>query len=130
MTNGTSLYFTQSNVVIWFCEGANTVFEIDPKTHKPLSILLETPPLGDQPGQEVFDINADGIPDTRKLMDGSNTRQVFCRGEWYTRTKEGKNNFIIIDGNKQRVHFNGKHWVEVSTNSDSRTMEGLFSNRF
>ena len=96
ITNGMTLYFTRSNIVVGFCPGADTVIAFDPETRVPLSVLLETPPLASQPAQAVLDLNADGIPDIRQVQDGSNTRQVFYRGEWYTSEAEGTNIFIVV----------------------------------
>jgi hypothetical protein len=115
VTNGMSLYFTKSNVVVWFCEGNDTVLSFDSDTLVPSSILLEKAALGDQPGQSILDINADGIPDIREIKSKS-LKQIFYRGDWYTREKEGTQTIITVDGNKRRVHFDGSRWVEVSTN--------------
>jgi uncharacterized protein YneR len=119
MTNGISFYFTESNVVVWFCKGSDTVIKYDPETLKPLTILLEIPPSGDRPGQSIFDLNADGIPDIMEVKETPKTRKIFYRGEWYTRNKEGTNIFITVNGKQQRVYFDGQRWVEISTKSDN-----------
>jgi len=116
ITNGMTLCFTRSNIAVGFCPGAFTLISFDPETRKPLSVLLETPPSASQPAQSVLDLNADGIPDIRQVQDGSNTRQVFYRGEWYTSEAEGTNIVIVVNGKKWRMHFDGRCWIEVSTN--------------
>ena len=132
ITNGLSLYFTQTNIVVWFRKDSKIMVEFNPETLKPLSILLGTSPSGDQPGQLIFDSNADGIPDAARIKDASGTQQLFYRGEWYTREAEngGTQSSIIIDGKKQRVHFDGRRWVEVLTNSNMGTVDTVFTNHF
>jgi len=118
ITNGVSHYFDPTNVVVWFGNGADIVVGIDPKLLKPSSILFEIPASSKQPRQSVLDINADGIPDVREIKDESGTQQVFYRGQWYTKEVHGSHPFITIDGKKQRVHFDGQQWIDVSANSD------------
>ena len=113
-SNGMEVYFTQSNVVVWFCKGSDTVIGFDPKTLKPLSILFETPPIGDQPGQSIFDLNADGVPDVGEIKDTGKTQLIFYHGEWYLREKEGNHSSITINGIKQNVHYDGRRWLEVT----------------
>jgi hypothetical protein len=130
MTNGISFYFTKSNAVMWFCKDSDIVIKFDPKTQRPLSILLETPASADRPGQLIYDLNADGVPDVGEIKNASRTQQIFYRGEWYTREKEGTHTVITIDGKKQRVHFNGQRWIDESTNSDMEITNALLTNCF
>jgi hypothetical protein len=129
-TNGLSLYFTESYITVWFCKGSDTVIGFDPKTLKPQKILWEIPPSDNSPGQAIFDVNADGVPDIRKLKDVSETRQIFFKGEWYTREMDGSHTVITIDGEKQRVYFDGQRWIEESTNSDIAITNALLTTRF
>jgi len=117
-TNGLSLYVTESWITVWFGHGYDTVVGFDPKTLEPQKILWEIPPSGTNPGRAVFDVNADGVPDVSELKDGSKTRQIFYRGEWYTREQNGARTSIILDGKKQRVYFDGRRWQTESTNTD------------
>lgn len=118
ITNGMDLYFTSSNIVIGFCPGTTTVIPFDPETRRPSSIFWDFPATSNEPGQSVIDFNADGVPDFRRLEDEQKTRQIFLRGEWYTTEKEGNHIAIDINGKKQKVHFDGRRWAEISTNSD------------
>jgi len=130
VTNGLSLYFTESYITLWFTNGSDTVIGFDPKTLKPQKILWEIPPSDSRPGQAIFDVNADGIPDIRELKDASKTRQIFFKGEWYTREKDGSHTVISLDGEKQRVYFDGRRWIEESTNSDIAITNISFTTRF
>ena len=114
ITNGISLFLFPTNLVVWFGKDSDIEVGFDPDSLKLQKILLGTPSSSNQLGQNVFDMNADGIPDVRDLKDASKTHQIFYHGEWYTKEKEGTRAFIIIDGKKQRVHFDGQHWLVVT----------------
>lgn len=131
-TNGLSLYFTKSYITVWFSKGYDTVIGFDPKTLKPKKVLWDMPPSDNHPGQEIFDVNADGVPDIRKLKDASKTRQIFYKGEWRTVKMEGSHTTITVDGKKLRVYFNGRHWLPEPTNNgnDIVVTNAMFSTRF
>jgi len=114
ITNGVSLFFTHSNLAVWFWKDSEIDIGFDPETLKLSKIFLDKSSSSNQFGQSVLDLNADGIPDIRDLKDATKTRQIFYRGEWYTGEKEGSQVFITFDGKKQRVCFNGQRWLEVT----------------
>lgn len=129
-TNGLSLYFTESYVVVWFGGGYDTVIGFDPKTIKPKRILWDIPASSSNLGEAVFDVNADGVPDVRELKNSSRTHQIFFRGEWYTRKTNDTQTIIMIDGKEQRVFFDGQRWVEEPTNSEIVITNTLVTTRF
>jgi hypothetical protein len=117
-TNGVSLCFIGTNVTIWFGKRSDLVVSYDSKTLIPSSTLLEIPESSNRPAQSVLDLDADGVPDFRQLNDGTGTRQIFYRGDWYTRKKDGTHTIISIDGHDQEMHYKGGRWVEASTKGD------------
>jgi hypothetical protein len=110
VTNGLKFYFTGSDVVMWFSQGAAISIGFDSETLAPVEILLKTPPSGDQPATSVLDINADGVPDMREI-DSTGERQIFYRGEWYTRNKKGTNTLIRIGEKNVEMRFDGRRWI-------------------
>jgi hypothetical protein len=112
VTNGLALYFTRSDVVVWFGEGSAISVEFDPENLRPLKILLKTPASRDQPAASVLDINADGVPEIREVK-GESRRQVLYRGEWYSRKKEGTYSVITVGGKDVEVEYDGKRWEEL-----------------
>lgn len=101
--------------------GADTVIVIDfdPKYKTLAGVFLRMPASSNEPAQSVWDMNGDGVPDYRELTGPTNLRQLFFQGEWYTRIKESGYSVISVNGQLKSVHFNGRRWVEVSTNSDN-----------
>lgn len=110
--NGLSLYFTHTNVVVWFGKKSDIVIAFDPTNLVPQNILFETPQIGEEPQRAVFDINADGVPDVRKSGDPPNT-EVFFRGDWYPRKIEGTNVTVIFNERDTRLSFDGRRWIAV-----------------
>jgi hypothetical protein len=43
-----------------------------------------------------------------------NQGKAEARQKYYTKESEGTHTFITIDGKKQRVHFDGQRWLEVT----------------
>src|ERR1039458_4412316 len=82
VTNGLSLYFTPSNVCVWFCNDSSLVVTYDPQALNPMKTLLEVPPSMGEPGYVVYDSNADGVPELRRVRGHSET-EVLYHGEWY-----------------------------------------------
>jgi hypothetical protein len=110
--NGMSLYFTSSNLVVWFNDATSIVIEFDPETLNPKSLLLDIPPSAGEPGKSVADLNADGVPEVRRIH-GKPGKEVFYRGEWYTAQAKGTNSVITISGTEIEVRFDGHRIVEV-----------------
>jgi len=79
VTNGLSLYFTESNICVWFCPGSSIAVNYDPRSLIPMKTLLDVPPLSGKPGYDVYDSNADGVPELRRINGGPRT-EVFYRG--------------------------------------------------
>jgi hypothetical protein len=112
MTNGMSLYFTTSDVVIWFGEGSSIVVGFDPSTRKPLSTLLTRAASSEEPGASILDINADGVPEIRHVLGGSK-KELLYRGEWHPKEKKGSNSVITVDGKQIEVRYDGRRFVPV-----------------
>lgn len=55
----------------------------------------------------VLDMNADGIPEQRRV--GTQT-EVFLGGDFYPSKKHGENRVITKDGREIEVSFDGKRW--------------------
>jgi hypothetical protein len=118
VTNGLSFYFTKSEVCVWFRKDSSVVVIFDPITMIPTKTSLETPLWSDGEGEEVFDVNADGVPDIRRVKGRS--EDIFYRGEWYPRHKAGTNTFILLNGQDVAVRFDGRRWVERAGLSDGQ----------
>ena len=88
ITNGVSLYLTASNICVWFTTNSDIVIAYDPVTLRPMKTLLTVPPFFGEPAQKVYDSNADGVPEMRRL-DGERQSQIFYHGEWYPYRLEG-----------------------------------------
>jgi hypothetical protein len=116
-SNGVSLYFTESNVVVWFCPGSSIAVEYDPQSLIPMKTLLDVPHLAGKPGYEVYDSNADGVPEMRRI-DGSTNTEVFYHGEWYVRHKNGTNTVIAVDGRELLLRYDSRRWVECGNTKD------------
>jgi hypothetical protein len=56
----------------------------------------------------VTDMNADGIPEQRRV--GTQT-EIFLGGEFYPSKKQGENRVITKDGREFEVTFDGKRWT-------------------
>ena len=112
-TNGLSLYFTASDLVVWFGRDSAIVVEFDAATHKPLNILLKRPASGENPVESIFDINADGVPEIKKVHGGA-TNYLLYRGEWFATHAKGPNQVITADGRELEVHFDGNRFRAVT----------------
>jgi len=109
---------TRTDVTIQF--GTNDYINIlfNRDTLKPESILLKITGR-DGKGQSVFDANADGIPDIRRI-EGEDKRQLFLGGEWYFYETSGSNAVIDFNGKPVPFFFDGNTWRE-NTNSTSKS---------
>lgn len=112
LTNGMSLYFSKTNLVIWPSTNSSIVVVFDPESRAIKSTMLKLPAKNGEPDQAVLDINADGVPDLRK-RDGGLGNEIFFQGEWYGKRNKG-NNVIITNGvNEIEVRHDGRRYVEV-----------------
>jgi hypothetical protein len=68
-------------------------------------------------GFYVADVNADGIPDTKRLKDGSHT-QLFYAGDFVDCTVEDGHHYILRGGQRSRAEFVNGRWriTEASVN--------------
>lgn len=111
LSNKVAIKVSDSNVVCIFSEGAIFSIEYEPKTTRPKSIYLELPAFNGEIEQSVFDRNADGIPDFRRLANGED--QVFYEGRWVTATKIiGKEAIVDRNGKETVLRFDGIRWIE------------------
>jgi hypothetical protein len=61
--------------------------------------------------QSIFDANADGIPDVRRI-EGEDKRQLFLGGKCYSYEVSGTNNIIDFNGKPVPFFFDGSSWRE------------------
>jgi hypothetical protein len=57
-------------------------------------------------------MNADGIPDKKRMPGDGENWSVFYNGEFVPSFKQGKNRYITNSGTKVIVTFDGARWVE------------------
>jgi hypothetical protein len=119
--SGIGILPTKTNVTIRFGDRAWLSVTYNKDTLKPQAIVLETEGSKNTPGQTVYDVNADGIPDMREL-EGESRRQLLFHGSWYYYEVAGTNNIIMYESTNIPVYFNGSAWqqsnVQPNTNSD------------
>ena len=112
-TNGVSLYFTSSDLVVWFKDGSSFVVKLDITNQCPLNILLNRVATKNQPSESVMDLNADGVPDLKEVHGDRPHKEIFYKGEWYVKQNIGTNPAILIDGRQVPVRFTGGHFEAV-----------------
>ena len=86
----------------------SVTFRLD-KNDNLKSILLE---LRSTQGSRHFvsDMNADGIPEQRRLAASGET-QVLIRGEFFTLIEDDMRRHILFDGKTNEVHFVNGVWM-------------------
>lgn len=112
VTNGISLYFTESNLVVWFCKDSDLILNYSAVDLRPESVMLEMPEVGAEPAQATWDINADGVPEFRRIR-GQETNEILFRGEWYPKVYVGTNLYISVDGKAIKIGWDGHRFVEA-----------------
>jgi len=115
-TFGLSMLPRRTDLTIQFGTNACLFITFDRATLKPDSIMLDTGGSNGNAGQIVFDKNADGIPDERKIK-GEEGRQIFYMCDWHDRRQDGTNCIIDYDGKPLRLFFDGAAW-RPSTNQE------------
>jgi hypothetical protein len=115
VTNDPALYFTETDVVVWFGGGSYISIGFDRETLRPTESLFRVPASGERPAASVLDINADGVPDYRRV-NGRELREIFYQGEWYP-VLEGTNLIIVMGEDQFRVRFDGRRWIRFEENN-------------
>lgn len=109
--HGVSFSVSETNVIMWIGDASDFVVAFDPVTSIPESILIKIPAKDDQPAQAVWDYNADGIPEARKV-DGSVTNDLLFQGQWYAKHFNGTNLIIFVDGQGILIGWDGHRYVK------------------
>jgi hypothetical protein len=118
LTNGISIRFDETNIMVSF--GSNAILSADynPDTLELKSMFMRTAGYSNNPGRSTM-FNTEGLPYIRNIADLTNSVELFYRGEWYKRIRESGRSYIMIGARKQWMHYNGSRWVEVLTNSNA-----------
>jgi hypothetical protein len=110
-TFGLRILPRKTDVNILFGTNASLMVSFNPNTLKPETILLTSLDSDGKPDQSVFDLNADGMPDMR-FLKGTENRQLYYLGKWYTYLVSGTNNIITFEDKRMILFFNGTTWCE------------------
>jgi len=110
-TFGLGILPRRTDLTIRFGTNGSLNVSFNQTTLKPESILLRTAGSGNEPGQWVWDINADGMPDLRQIV-GQESKQLYYMGKWYYYQVAGTNSIITFEGKAMTLFFNGTTWCE------------------
>ncbi|HWQ90060.1 MAG TPA: hypothetical protein VN673_00195 [Clostridia bacterium] len=102
LTNGLSLYFSRSNVIIWFREGNSVQVTYEEETLTPSIVIWGIPASDTKPKHYIYDYNADGIADGGRI---NGTNQVFFEGEFYNKDRKGTNIVITVNGEEITLYW-------------------------
>jgi hypothetical protein len=113
-TFGLGILPRRSDLTIRFGTNGRLHVTFDQATLTPQTILLVKPMSDPELDEKIYDYNADGIPDLRKINDEVLT-QVFYKGNWYYKQDIGTNAVITYEGKPLTLFFDGATW-SINTN--------------
>jgi hypothetical protein len=113
-TNGISWVIEKDRVSLVFGVENSLNVDFSPGTRTPTKIVLETPNTQSGPGAWVVDLNADGVPDTRRTK-GNDGTEVFWNGKWYwTEVALRSNTVVTSGGSRVSLLFDGTNWQQAA----------------
>lgn len=110
--SGLAVLPRRSDVSIQF--GANAFMHVffNEATLKPERIVLEPMQRANQPGESVYDLNADGMPDTREI-EGRKQAQLYYKGGWYDYEEKKGHYLISYQGKPLELVFESEGWSRI-----------------
>jgi hypothetical protein len=114
-TFGLKILPCRSDVHIQFGTNGNLHIFFNETTLKPEATRFETADSDGKPGYDIYDMNADGVPDLRQIH-GEKSRQIYYLGKWYECPTEGTNVVITFDGNTWRETPDGAAVPPIKSN--------------
>ena len=114
LDNGVLVFWNSTNVDLVFgrTNGGGITVIIDPEHTNVFGTMLTVADSNGAPGEFVFDMNADGIPENRRFPENP-TPELFYKGAWYPReSKAGDKSAIRVDGKLIFLRHDGTYWRE------------------
>jgi hypothetical protein len=112
-TNGLSVEMGERRVTMYFGLSNTITAWFDPDSRRLTKLLLETADSEHGRGQWVTDLNADGVPDMRRIK-GQNGNELFFKGQWCrSEPAGGTNTLAIVEGKKVLLYYDRRGWTEV-----------------
>ena len=110
-TNGVSWVVEPKSLTLYFDLDHTLTVNFDQTGKRPRKIVLETPKSATNAGHWTVDLNADGIPDTRRIK-GREGLDVFYLGRWHPSEPGPKSpRVIVLDEKQVPLWFTGSTWT-------------------
>ena len=115
LNNGVLIRWNGSNVDLLFGRLDGTILTalIDPASSRLNTVVLTRGNTNRVPYENIFDKNADGIPEKRTFA-GDRSVDYFYKGAWYPKdAASGKTDAIRVDGKSVVLRYDGTNWTEA-----------------